>query len=165
MCPLSLHPLTAEAKRRARQRRVVVIALLLIAATGAAVGVALTRPWSGGETQATHRYVFVVKAVNSSRVVNGVSYVSLGSRVGLPRKKLIRTPLFDITGGFYLTKTTPRGTVLCSFRKEIAASDTFPNADGETVAVTVYGRRVPAPLTARICTAFKSFSLSYVQHH
>jgi hypothetical protein len=153
----------AEARRRAQQRRTVVIALLLIAATGATLGVAVARSGSGGETQAAHRYVFVVKAVNSSRVVNDVSYVSLGSRVVLPRKTLIRTPLFDIAGGFYLTKTTPRGTVLCSFGRKITASNTFPNANGETVAVTVYGRRAPSPLTARICTAFESFSLSYLR--
>ncbi len=135
------------------------IALLVVVA-GAAVGIALT-PWSGGGTHVVRRYVFAVKAVNSSRIVNDVSYVSLGSPVVLARKKLTRTALFDITGGFYLTKTSPRGSVLCSFDKTITDSNTFSNANGKTVNVEVYGRKASPRLAARICTAFKSFSLSY----
>ena len=157
--PLSLDPLLAEAKRRMKHRRVLV-ALLVVVTAGAALGIAFTRPWSGG-TQAVHRYVFAVKAVNSSRVVKDVSYVSLRSPVVLPWKKLTRTPLFDVTAGFYLTETSPSGSVLCSFAKKITDSNTFPNANGQTVTVHVYGRAVPPRLTARICTAFKSFSLSY----
>jgi len=107
------------------------------------------------------RYVFAVKAVDSSRIVNDVSYVSLGSPVVLARKMLTRTALFDITGGFYLTKTSPRGSVLCSFDKTITDSNTFSNANGKTVNVEVYGRKASPRLAARICTAFKSFSLSY----
>lgn len=158
--PLSLDPLRAEAKRWTSHRRLLV-ALLVIVAAGATVGIALTRPWSGGGTRVVRRYVFAVKAVNSSRVVNDVSYVSLGSPVVLARKELSRTPLFDITGGFYLTTTSPRGSVLCSFTKTITDSNTFPNANGKTVSVEVYGRKTSPRLAARICTAFKSFSLSY----
>lgn len=158
--PFSLHPLVAEAKRRAKNRRVL-IALLVIMAAGATVGIALTRPWSGGGTHVVRRYVFAVKAVNSSRIVDDVSYVSLGSPVVLERKKLTRTALFDIAGGFYLTKTSPRGAVLCSFAKTITDSNTFSNANGKTVSVKVYGRKTSPRLAARICTAFKSFSLSY----
>jgi hypothetical protein len=164
--PFSLDPMIAAAMRRAMHRRALV-AVLIIAAAGAAVGIALTLPWSGGGTQTgpMRRYTFTVEAVNSSRVVNDVSYVSLSSAVVLPRKKLTRAPLFDITGGFYLTAASPRGSVLCSFEKRITDSATFPNANGETVTVKVYGRRAPPSLTARICTAFESFSLSSVQRH
>jgi len=42
-------------------------------------------------------------------------------------------------------------------------SATFPNANGKTVTVEVYGRRASQLLTARICTAFRTFSLSYLQ--
>jgi hypothetical protein len=156
--PLPLDPL-AEAKRRTKRRRVLV-ALLAVVAVGAAVGIAITRPWSGG-TQTVRRYVFVVKAVNSSRIVKDVSYVSLRSPVVLPRKKLMLAPLFDITGGFSLTGTRPRGSVLCSFAKKITDSNAFPDANGKTVTVDVYGRAAPPRLAARICTAFRSFSLSY----
>ena len=131
--PFSLHPLVAEAKRRAKNRRVL-IALLVVVAAGATLGIALTRPWSGGGTHVVRRYVFAVKAVNSSRIVSDVSYVSLGSPVVLARKKLARTALFDITGGFYLIKTSPRGSVLCSFAKTITDSNTFSNANGKTVS-------------------------------
>jgi hypothetical protein len=162
--PFAFDPLVAEAKRRARQRRLLV-ALLVIVAAGATLGIALTRPWSGGGAQVVRRYVFAVKAVNSSRVVNHVSYVSLGSPVVLRRKKLARTPLFDISGGFYLTKASPHGSVLCSFTKRIADSYTFPDANRKAVTVDVYGRRAPSLLVARICTAFKSFSLSYLEPH
>lgn len=158
--PFSLDPLVTEAKRRAKHRRVL-IAVVVVVAAGVTVGLALTRPWAGGGTHVVRRYVFVVKAVNSSRVVNDVSYVSLGSPVVLAWKKLTRTPLFDITGGFYLTKTSPRGSVLCSFAKTIRDSNTFPNANGKTVSVKVYGRKTSPRLAAKICTAFKSFSLSY----
>jgi hypothetical protein len=162
--PFSLDHLMAEAKRRMRHGRVLV-ALLIIVAAGAVV--AATLRLSGGPTQTgpMRRYTFTVKAVNASLVVNDVSYVSLSSPVALSQKKLARTPLFDITGGFYLTKASARGSVLCSFAKRIMDSITFPKANGKTVAVTVYGKRAPASLTARICAAFKSFSLSYVPHN
>jgi hypothetical protein len=156
--------LIAEAKQHMRHRRGLV-ALLIIVAAGAVVGATLH--WSGGGTQTgpMRRYIFTVKAVNTSRVVNDVSYVSLSSPVALPRKKLTRAPLFDITGGFYLTAASARGSVLCSFPKGITDSTTFPEANGKTVTVTVFGKRAPASLTARICAAFKSFSLSYVPHN
>ena len=156
--PFSLDPLMAEAKRRMHRRRVLVAVVLLLAAA-AATGISLTRPWSGGG--AARHYTFAVKAVNSSRVVNDVSFVALGSPVALSRKRLTRTPLFDIAGGFYLTKTRARGSVLCSFAKRITDSATFPTANGKTVTVKVYGRRISPLLTARICTAFETFSLSY----
>ena len=107
------------------------------------------------------RDAFAVKAVNSSRIVNDVSYVSLGSPVVLARKKLTRTALFDMTGGFYLTKTSPRGSVLSPFAKTITDSNTFSNANGKTVSVEVYGRKTSPRLASRICTVFKSFPLSY----
>ena len=162
----SLDPLVAEAKRRAKQRRAL-IAFVVVVAAGTALAIPLTRPWSGGGTQAgpTWRYTFRVQAVNPSPVVNDVSYVSFSTPVVLPRKKLTRTGLFDITGGFYLTRRSPQGSVLCSFTKKITGSTTFPNANGQTVAVTVYGRRASPGLTARICRAFESFSLGPVPHH
>jgi hypothetical protein len=111
--------------------------------------------------RADHHYTFTVESVNSSRVVNAVKYVSILSPVALSRTKLTHTPLFNMTGAFYLVEKRAHGPLVCSFTKKIAGSTTFPNANGKTVTVNVYGQKSPQ-LTGRICRAFETFSLSWL---
>lgn len=160
--PFSADPLIAEAKRRARIRQLLVVAAVVVLA-GSVAGATLALRSAGGGigNQARHRYTFSVDSVNSSRVVNAVNYVSLLSPVALSRKKLTRTPLFNMAGAFHLVGKRTRGSVVCSFAKTIADSTTFPNANGKTVTVKVYGRTWPS-LTPRICRAFETFSLSWL---
>jgi hypothetical protein len=161
--PFSLDPLIAEAKRRARMRQLLVVAAVLVIA-GCIAGTTVALRSSGGiGNQARHRYTFSVESVNSSRVVNDVKYVSILSPVALSRKKLTRTPLFNMTGAFHLVGKRARGSVVCSFEKKTAGSTTFPNANGKTVTVRVYGRKSPS-LTVRICRAFETFSLSWLHY-
>ncbi len=160
--PFALDPLIAEAKRRARQRRVVVVAAALVIA-GCIAGTTLALRSVGGGNEALHRYTFSVESVNSSRMVNEVKYVSILSPVALSKRNLTRTPLFNITGAFHLVGKRAQGSVVCSFTKTITGSTTFPNADGKTVTVRVYGRTSPA-LAARTCRAFETFSLSWLDY-
>ena len=160
--PLSIDPLIAEAKRRARIRQLLVVTAVLVITGGVAGATIALRSASGGiGDRAGHRYTFRVEAVNSSRLVHAVKYVSIVSPVALSRGKLIRTPLFDMTGEFRLVRKPARGSVVCSFTSKVAGSTTFPNANGKTVAVKVYGQEAP-DLTTRICKAFETFSLSWV---
>jgi hypothetical protein len=162
--PFSLDPLIAEAKRRARKRHLVVVAaVLLIAACIAGAKVALRSAGGGIDNRARHRYTFSVESVNSSRIVNDAKYVSILSPVALSRRNLIRTPLFNITGAFHLVGKRAQGSVVCSFTKTITGSTTFPNANGKTVTVRVYGRKSPL-LAARTCRAFETFSLSWLDY-
>jgi hypothetical protein len=161
--PVSLDALIAEAKRRTTVRRLLLAtaALLVVGRIGA---VLVAQPWSsGGATPAGHRYTFTVEAVNPSRLVGDTKFVSIISPVPLSRRKLTRTPLFDVTGAFRLTKAPAEGSLLCSFTKKIAGSTTFPNANGKTVSVRVYGGQSPT-LTPRICRAFTTFSLSWLHY-
>jgi hypothetical protein len=163
--PFSLDPLIAEAKRRARMRQLFLVAAVLVIAAGCIAGTTVVLRSAGGGigNRARYRYTFSVESVNSSRVVNDVKYVSILSPVALSRNKLTRAPLFNMTGAFHLVGKHARGSVVCSFAKKIADSTTFPNANGKTVTVRVYGRKSPS-LTARICTAFETFSLSWLHY-
>lgn len=93
--------------------------------------------------------------------MHDVKYVAILSPIALSRTKLARTPLFDATGEFHLTKATARGAVVCSFTKTIADSTTFPNANGANMTVKVYGGSSP-DLTSRVCKAFGTFSLNWL---
>ena len=162
--PFSLDPLIAEAKRRARKRNLVVVAaVLVIAACIAGATVALRSAGGGIATRARHRYTFSVESVNSSRIVNNAKYVSILSPVALSKRKLARTPLFNVTGAFHLVGKRAQGSEVCSFTKTITGSTAFPNANGKTVTVRVYGRKSPS-LAARTCKAFETFSLSWLDY-
>jgi hypothetical protein len=161
--PVSLDALIAEAKRRTTVRRLLVTTAALLIVGGIAAATVALRSASGGGSPASHHYTFTVGAVNASRLVNDTKYVSILSPVVLSRRKLARTPLFNITGAFHLTKASAKGSLLCSFAKKIADSTTFPNANGKTVRIRVYGGQSPS-LTPRICKAFSTFSLSWLHY-
>jgi hypothetical protein len=69
--------------------------------------------------------------------------------------------LFNVTAQFSLVKRA-HGPRICSFSKKIERSVTFPSANGKTVRVEVNGSKPPSRV-ANVCTAFKTFSLSYLR--
>jgi len=117
----------------------------------------------GSRNRVEHRYTFTVSSVNPNPTFKLARYVTLASPVVLPRKQLKRAPLFnDVTAGIYLVKhATHRGLELCSFSTKIKGSSTFPQANGKTIKVKVYGTTTSPTRTADICRAFRTFSLSY----
>lgn len=160
--PISFDPLIAEAKRRMRRRQVLVAFATLIAVAAGAVYV--LGSWAGGPSAGGSRArqvaTFSVKSVNPSTLLAG-TYVTIESPVVLPRHTLAVTPLFNVTAQFSLVKRA-RGPRICSFSKKIERSLTFPNANGKTVRVEVNGAKPPSRV-ASVCTAFKTFSLSYLR--
>ena len=103
---------------------------------------------------------FSVKSVNSSTLLAG-TYVTNLSPVVLSRHTLAITPLFNVTAQFSLVRRA-HGPRICSFTKKIERSVTFPSANGKTVRVEVNGSKSPGRI-ANVCTAFKTFSLSYLR--
>jgi hypothetical protein len=163
--PLSLDPLMAEAKRRTWRRRLLLVAPVLV--IGVAVGAALLLTSGGGASSAgpSGREVkvatFAVSSVNPSTLLAG-TYVTVVSPVSLSRQRLADEALFNVTAQFSLVKRA-HGPRLCSFSKRIERSVMFPDANGRTVRVEVYGSKSPSRVT-RVCRAFETFSLSYVRH-
>jgi hypothetical protein len=160
--PFALDPLIAEAKRRARQRRILLVLPLVIAA--AAIAAFVWRS-SGGGPSADRRarqvsITFAVKSVNASTRLTG-TYVTIESPVKLSRHALSVTPLFDVTGQFSLVKKA-HGPTICSFTEKIERSVTFPNANGKTMRIEVHGSKPPGRVD-NVCNAFKTFSLSYLR--
>jgi hypothetical protein len=161
--PFTLDPLIAEARQRTKMRRLLIMTAALLAAGGLAGATVARRSLSGSGSPPSHRYTFTVGSVNPSRLVDATKYVSIISPVALSRRKLARTPLFNITGAFHLAQEPARGSLICTFARKIAGSTTFPSANGTTVTVRVYGRDSPS-LTPRICRAFATFSLSRLHY-
>jgi hypothetical protein len=159
----AVDPLIPEAKRSARQRRFLV-AVPLVA--GAALAAALVLGSSGGGSSTggqrarQTRVAFAVKSVNSSTLLAG-TYVTIVSPVALSRHTLAVTPLFDVTAQFSLVRRA-HGPRICSFTRKIERSVTFPGANGTTVRIDVNGSKPPGRIP-HVCTAFKTFSLSYLR--
>lgn len=139
--------------------RIVGRLLLLNAALLSSLGLA----GCGGTSQRTgdHRYTFAVQSVNPNPTFKLAHYMTLSSPVPLPSKELAHAPLFtDVTAGIYLVNgVTPRGKELCSFSRKVGGSVNFPEANGKTITVKVYGRTTSPHRTVSICRAFETFSL------
>jgi hypothetical protein len=159
--PFALDPLIAEAKRRARQRRVLLV-LPFVVGAAAVAGFVLGSSGGGAGTDRPARQEtvsFAVKSVNASTLLAG-TYVTIESPVKLSRRALSLSPLFDVTAQFSLVKRA-HGPQICSFTKKVERSVAFPNANGKTMRIEVYGRKLPGRIE-HVCNAFKTFSLSYL---
>ena len=123
--PLSLDPLIAQAKRRARQRGVIVVVLCVLLLGGAAGGLTLALR-DLASSRGNHTYVTAFKGV-------GV-YITAVSPVAIPNWR--RTyPGYHVSG--------PQA---CSWTKHVQGLQGPSRAlNGKTVTLTVYGSSAAVP--------------------
>jgi hypothetical protein len=144
----SLDPLIAEAKRRARLRRVIVVVLCVLLLGGVAGGLTLAfRPPRGGVASSRGSHTYVVTPKVGGGLAKGV-YITVVSPVAIPYWGGGRSALTGSYPAYHVS-----GPQACAFAKHVhGLHGLSASLNGKTVTVTVNGS---GAAVSRVCSEWK----------